>query len=210
MSEQILILQKRSKSGKQNAKQLRRDEKVPGIFYFHGTESIAVSMDRKELGAAMAQDSSILKVKLDGSEKNCIIRDVQYDPLDHSMLHVDFMGISMSEKISFTVPIRLTGIPVGVKTEGGMLQQTMREVQIECLPSDIPEAIDLDTSELGVGDSLHLSDIKMDKFKVLGDLGLAVATVTMLRVSEEAPVVVEEEAEAEPEVITKRETKEEE
>jgi len=205
MSEQVLELSKREKSGSAYANQLRRAGEVPGVFYFHGEQALPFTVAQKKLQTALSQKSTLIDVKFkDGEERKCIVRDIQYDPLTHAILHVDFMGILLSEKISVSVPLRLNGTAVGVKTDGGILQQLMREIEIECLPTDIPETIDLDVTELKIGDSLHLTDIVADRFKVLGDLNRAVVSVSQLRIVEEAPVAVPETETAEPEVITAR------
>ncbi len=210
MSEMLLELEKREKTGSGYVKKLRREGKVPGIFYFHGQESIPFTVSRKALHKIIGKESSLIDAKFSDKDiRKCIIRHIQFDPIDHSILHVDLMGISMSEKITVSVPLHLTGTPIGVKAEGGILQQLMREVEIECLPTDIPESITLDVSALKVGDSLHLNDIKTDNYRIIGDLDRAVASVSMLRaaaevVTEEAPTA------AEPEVIGRRAAAEEE
>jgi large subunit ribosomal protein L25 len=214
MSENVLELTKREKSGTAYANQLRRAGQVPGVFYFHGEQAMPFLVAQKNLQTALSQKSTLIDVRFkdgdkDGEERKCILRDIQYDPLTHAILHIDFMGILLSEKISVSVPLRLIGTPVGVKTDGGIMQQLMREVEIECLPTDIPEAIDLDVAELKIGDSLHLTDLVVNQFKVLGDLNRAVVSISQLRIVEEAPVVAEVET-AEPEVITARKTEAEE
>lgn len=210
MSEILLELERREKTGTGYVKKLRRQGKVPGIFYFHGKESIPFAVSYKSLHKIIGKESALIDAKFsDNDIRKCIVREIQFDPIDHSILHVDLMGILLSEKITVTVPIHLTGTPFGVKSEGGILQQMMREVEVECLPTDIPEAITLDVSDLKIGDALQLKDITADKFRVIGDLDRIVATVTTLRVTQE--VVTEEAATAaEPEVISRRAEKPEE
>lgn len=202
MSELVLELEKREKSGSGYANKIRREGKVPGIFYFHGKEAIPFIVSRKSLQTTLGKESALLDVAFnDGDKRKCIVRNIQFDPITHSILHVDLMGILLSEKITVSVPIHLIGTPIGVKNDGGILQLMMRDVEIECLPTDIPEFIELDVTNLNIADSLHLSDIQVDKFKILGDLERAIATVSALRVVEEV-VVAPEAEEAEPEVIT--------
>lgn len=204
----LLELEKREKTGTGYVKKLRREGKIPGVFYFHGKESIPVTVLRKSLQEIMGKESSLIDAKFaNGDKRKCIVRNVQFDPIDHSILHVDLMGILMSEKITVTVPIHISGTPAGVKNEGGILQQMMREIEIECLPNDIPEVIELDVSELNIGDSLHATAIQAEKFKIIGDLDRTIASVSALRVAQE--IIEEEEEEAEePEVIGKEEKEE--
>lgn len=210
MSEISLNLTVRDKTGKEYVKKIRREGKVPGVFYFHGKESTPFEVDEKALLATIGHESSLIHASFDGKNaRKCVIREIQYNPINHAPIHVDLMGILLSEKISVTVPIYLSGTPTGVKNESGLMQQLMREVEIESLPTDIPDHIDVDATRLHVGESLHLSDIETEKFTILGDTSRAVVTVTHLRISEVAEELEAEEG-PEPELIGKKEEESEE
>ncbi len=206
MAENVIEAQRRSTTGSAEARRTRRKDQVPGIFYQHGKTSQPFLVDSKALLAVVHAESALFDVRFDGEAvQKCVVREIQWDPITQQPIHVDLMGVSMTEKISVAVPVRLLGVPYGVKTENGIMQHLMREVDVECLPSDIPDNIELDVTELKIGDSLHLSDIHVEKVKVLGDLERPVVTVTALRIVEETPAAAAEEtAAAEPEVIGKK------
>ena len=149
---------------------------------------------------------------MDGKqEKKCVIREIQFDPLNAKPIHIDLMGILLTEKVTVSVPIHLNGTPVGVKNAGGILQHVVREIEILCLPTDIPPHIEVDVTDLDIGDSIHLSDISMDKIELTGEQEMVIATVSAPRIVEEEVVEEEEEeVSAEPEVISKAEETEEE
>lgn len=187
MSE--LICERRERTGKQAAKQLRRKGMVPGIYYCGREEPTPIAIEEKALRAVLQSEANIIDVKLDGKAVKCIVREVQFDPLRDVPVHVDLMGVRMDQKVSLMVPVRLVGIPEGVKTGGGILQQVLREVEVEALPGDLPEHIDVDVSKLAIGESIHVRDLVLERAHILTDAALSVATVT-------APTVVREAAEA--------------
>ncbi len=213
MSE--LALQTRKERGKQAAKAVRRQGKVPGIYYFHGKKSIPFVVDKKDLADALQQESTLIDIVIDGKQKQkCIMRELQVNPVTQAPIHVDLMGIKLTEKIHITVPVHVEGTPVGVK-EGGILNHFIRELQIECLPTDIPDIIKVDVSDLSIGDSVGLTDLELENVKIIGDLDKTIATVTppkLIEEEEEEEELLEgelEEAE-EPEVISKGSEQEEE
>ncbi len=212
MAELHLNINTRDVMGSNAVRKLRREDKIPGIFYHHGTENIAFYVDRKELHGVWGHESSLLDVTLDGKEhKKCIIRDIQFDPIKGRPIHIDLLGIKMTEKITVSVPIELVGTSAGVKNSGGILQQILREVEVECLPSDIPENIEIDVSALDIGDNLQVSDLVSEKVEILDDPESIVATVTAPRlVAEEEEEVEEEEEGVEPELVSQRSEEEEE
>lgn len=213
MAELHLNIQTRNDMGSNAVRKLRREDKIPGVFYRHGTENIPFYVDRKELHEVWGHESSLLDVTFDGKDnKKCIIRDIQFDPIKGRPLHIDLLGITMTEKITVYASITLVGTPLGVKNSGGILNQVLREVQVECLPSDIPDNIELDVSELEIGDNLQVSDLAVEKAEILEDPDTIVATITAprLEVEEEEEVAEEEEEAAEPEVLSQRAEEEEE
>ncbi len=212
MAELHLNINTRDEKGSNAVRKLRREDKIPGIFYHHGTENIPFYVDRKELHNVWGHESSLLDVTFDGKDnKKCIIRDIQFDPIKGRPIHIDLLGIKMTEKITVSVPIELVGTSTGVKNSGGILQQILREIQLECLPSDIPENIEIDVSDLDIGDNLQVSDLVAEKVEILDDPDSIVATVTAPRlvVEEEEEEGLEEEEAAEPEVVSQRSEEEE-
>jgi len=208
MAEIILNVEKREKVGKQTSKQARRMGKVPGIFYMHGEDSVPVSVDAKQLFNVIRTEGSIIDLNFTGGDKKkCIIREVQWDPIYVRPMHVDFLGIKLTEKIEVEVPIRLTGTPVGVKLNGGIMQQIVRVLRIECLPADIPEHIDIDVSHLDIGHNVRVENLQLERVKVLLDPSQTIAVVLPPKLIVETPVAAEAEI-TEPEVVGQKKEKE--
>jgi len=207
MLEIALNIKTRKETGKQNTKKLKREGNIPGVYYFHGKENIPFIVDKKQVQSLAGHESGLITVNLDGKqEKKCIIREIQYDPIKAEPIHIDLMGILLTEKVTVTVPIHLIGTPVGVKTSGGILQHITREVEIQCLPGDIPQNIEVEVTNLNIGDSTHLSDISIEKIEILGEPENVIATVGAPRIIEEVvpeEEEIEEEVAPEPEVISK-------
>ncbi|MDZ7369658.1 MAG: 50S ribosomal protein L25 [candidate division KSB1 bacterium] len=210
MSEIVLNVTTRTALGTGAAKKIRRQDQIPGIYYFHGKQNIPFAIERKALRAVWGHESALIDVIFDGKDrKKCVIRDIQFDPISGKPIHLDLMGIEMTEKIRVNVHVALHGTPVGVRVGGGLLQQVLREVEVECFPGDLPEVIELDVSQLDLGDSLTIGDIHLEKITVHGDPETVIATVSAPRGEVEAPAA-EEAGPAEPEVITRRAKEEEE
>ncbi len=204
MSAHVLDLTLREKHGTLQAKKFRRNGEVPGIFYYHGKESIPFTVSGKALQSTLVTEATLLDVHFsNGDNRKCIVRDIQYHPINHAIIHIDFMGIKLDEKITVSVPVHLTGISTGVKNDGGILQQVLREIEIECLPGDIPESIDLDITALAIGDALTVSDIQTDKSVILGEAARTIVTLPAPRGAEEE-AFVEEAAAAEPELVGRK------
>jgi len=203
MPEVLLRAEKRTQTGKQVAKKLRRAGQVPGVYYLHGEENLPITVAEKELTKVLLSEANLIDLALDGRKLKCVLREVQYDPVSGTPVHVDLMGIKLTEKITVEVPVRLIGIPKGVKETGGILNQQLREVEIECLPTEIPEHIDLDVSHLGIGDAIHVRDLALGTIRVLDDPDISIAVVTPPTLIKEA---AEEAAPAptEPEVIGRK------
>lgn len=208
MTEAGLEVLKRELVGKKANKQLKKEGKIPGIYYMHGEDSIPVAVDAKQLKTMIQSEASIIDLQFDGDEKSTksVIREVQWDPLYGRPLHVDFMGIKLTEKVHVDVPVHIVGTAVGVKQEGGITQHIIREISIEALPLDIPEHIDVDITDLNIGDSVRIEDLSIDKVKILADLTQSIVVIRPPAVIEEPEVEEEEGLEegeegAEPEVI---------
>jgi len=212
IEQNTLEAQPREAGTKNHARRVRREGRIPGVVYGAGKDSLPVSVDPRHVLRILRSDSghnTIFDLALHGGEKTkAMIVDWQYEPIKGHLLHIDLKRIAMDKALRVNVPIVLHGVPLGVKTEGGILEQIFREVEVECLPGDIPGHIDLDVSELTFGKVLRVSDLpRNDKVKILSDANQPVAHVTSVK--EEvvaAPEAVAAEAgaaPAEPEVIKK-------
>jgi len=198
---------RREKLGKGGARKARAAGEIPGVLYGHGETPIPVAVGSREFDVAIRGHkggNAIVSLSLAGSDYTALVRDVQYDPITHQILHLDFQHISLTETIEVSVPIHLTGLAVGVKDAGGILEPITRELEVRCLPTAIPQSIDVDVSALNIGDSIHVRDLQLGTLEVLTDPDTTIATVVPPSVVEEKPA--EEAAAAtaaEPEVITK-------
>ncbi len=189
MKEISLVTTARLKSGKGSARQTRRDGRIPAVTYGPDTTPVSMSVDDREFRAALrvgGVSSSIFTLKLDGKETKAILREMQRDAVTSDVIHLDFLAISMDKPIHISVPVNYDGIPEGVKVDGGIMQVTMRELEISCLPTKLPETINVDVSELKIGESIHVRDIEFADGEVLAE-----AKRTMVVIS--APTVVVEE-----------------
>ncbi len=214
MAEADLHVEYREKTGHYIAKSLRKSGKVPAIFYAHGKDSVPLTIDEKELTHLLHSEVNVLNVIFpDGKIEKSILREVQHDVVTDRAIHVDIMGIKLTEKIRISIPVILTGTPVGVK-EGGILEHLLREVEVEGFPLEIPEHIEVDVSELNIGDVIKLEDISVDKIKFITDIHHALANVihpkVLVEEVEEEEEEIEGEGEEEAEEITKEEKEEKE
>jgi large subunit ribosomal protein L25 len=196
----------RSTSGKGAARSLRREGKVPAVIYGHGREPESLVLDAPVLAKALqgASAATVLDVIVEGrAPVKALLREVQRNPVRPAdVLHVDLYEIHADEKITVEVPVHLTGTADGVRNFGGVLDHVLRVIEIEVLPGDIPESIDLDVTALNIGDSLYVRDVRVPNAEILTDGDLPIATVVAPRTEEAAPVV-EEAASGEPELIRK-------
>jgi large subunit ribosomal protein L25 len=202
----------RDSLGKGGARKARAKGLIPAVLYGHGEAPVALTVQNREFVTSMHQhkgSNPILSVQLGGGEYTALLRDVQYDPLTHEILHLDFQHISLTERVEVKVPVHLTGTAVGVKDGGGILEVIIRDIEVRCLPTAIPASLDLDVSALGIGDSIHVRDLKVTDVEILTDPDAAVATVVPPTVMEEKPVEAVVET-AEPEVVGAKGKKEEE
>jgi large subunit ribosomal protein L25 len=208
----LLDAQPRTAGNKNHARRVRVSGKVPGVLYGAGKETLSLSLDPRQVSRILYSQTghnTIFELALEGGERTqAMIVDWQYEPIKGALLHIDLKRIAMDRKLRVSVPIVLKGEAEGVKQQGGILEQLLREVEIECLPADIPSAIEADVSELVLGKVLRVEDLPhSDKLKFLTDANQPVAHVTTVK--EEvvvAPEAVAAEAgavPAEPEVIKK-------
>jgi large subunit ribosomal protein L25 len=217
--QNTLEAQPRTAGTKNDARRVRKQGKVPGVVYGANKPTLSVSVDPRQVSRILHSETgynTVFDLALDGERTKAMIVDWQYEPIKGALLHIDLKRIAMDQKLRVNVPIELVGEPAGVKQQGGILEQIVREVEVECLPGDIPNAIELNVSELVFGMVLRVSDLpKMDKIKYVSDPEQPVAHIISIKEEEVAtPEVVAGEAAAtpaEPEVIKKgkQETEEE-
>jgi large subunit ribosomal protein L25 len=208
--EAVVATPREGKFNKNAARRVRVAGKIPAVVYGAGKDAVAVAVDPRVITKILYSDSghnTIFDLNVEGSAVvKAMIVDWQREPIKGHLLHIDLKRIAMDKMMRVSVPIQLTGIPVGVKTQGGILEHVMREVEIECLPSDIPSHLDVDVSNLELHGLIHVSDLPHSgSIKFLGDEGATVAHVTIIK---EEVVAVEEvvAAPAEPEVAKKGKT----
>jgi large subunit ribosomal protein L25 len=207
----LLEAQPRTPGNKNDARRVRRDGKIPAVVYGAGKDALSVSVDPRQVTRILNSETghnTIFELALDGDKTKAMIVDWQYEPIKGKLLHIDLKRIAMDKKLIVKVPVFLKGEAAGVKQQGGILEQMLREVEVECLPADIPSHIDADVSELVFGKVLRVSDLpRSDKFEFITDENQPVAHVTSVKEEVVAtPEVAAAEAAAgpaEPEVIKK-------
>jgi large subunit ribosomal protein L25 len=200
----------REGTGKGAARSLRARGQIPAVIYGHDRKPQSLALNARDLDKMLGHiqaESTVIEVTVDGQTSKTLIREIQRHPIKRQILHVDFQALVAGEKVTVNIPITLVGIPEGVKLEGGVMEQPLRELEIEVDPSSIPDHVELDVSNLKIGDSLHVSDIKLaEGVTILDDPETSVVVVAAPRaVIEETPVAEGAAAEgvAEPEVIGK-------
>jgi len=201
--------------GKNASRRLRHDGRIPAIVYGAGGPASPVTVDPRKIADILhseAGHNAIFTLEIRGkAPARVMLRDWQVDPLAGSLLHVDMVRVARDAKLKVKVPVQVTGEAKGVKTQGGVFEFLLREVEVECLPDDIPDHLVIDVTELLIGKTLRVADLPVsDKITVLTDVTRAVAHVVALKVEEEKPAeVVEVAAPVEPEVIRKGKAEEE-
>jgi large subunit ribosomal protein L25 len=195
MEDNTLNAHVREKGGKGVARKLRAQGLIPGVFYLRNKENIPIQLDSHELQLLLKQKASILNLKLDdGSTHECVIRELQQDPISGQNIHIDLMGIIRGQNVTVQVNVELVGSAYGVRVQGGVLQHALHSVNVECLPKHIPENITIDIEELAIGSSVQIQDIEVENVRILDDLDKTIVSVLAPRIEKE---VVEEEEEGE-------------
>jgi large subunit ribosomal protein L25 len=217
MEEIYLEVEPRDELGKGKVKDLRQQGFIPAVIYGRTKESQAIKVPHRQFLRLLHQhrlENTMINLKLHkgtaaasttAKARPCLIKEIQYDPVKGDIIHVDFNEISLTEVIKVSVPLVAKGEPIGVKQEGGSLEHILWEVEVECLPTDIPAQITVDVSALKIGDDIHIKDISFPpKVKVLNDPEAVVLSVAAPIKEEVVVQPVEGEETPEPEVIKEK------
>jgi len=207
--EAVVATPREGKFNKNAARRVRVSGKIPAVVYGAGQDAIAVTVDPKVITKILHSESghnTIFDLNIEGGKATkAMIVDWQNEPIKGKLLHIDLKRIAMDKTMRVSVPVQLVGVAAGVKTQGGIMEHVLREVEIECLPGDIPSHIDVDVSGLELHGVIHISDLPHSgSIKFLGEETATVAHVTIIK--EEAPAEAVEAGPAEPEVAKKGKT----
>lgn len=213
MAELTLEVARREQTGTGVAKKLRRDGKVPAVVYGGDREPVTITVDARDMSNLVNKSEhgirSVFLLKLSDSDqsRHAMIRDVQVDPISRRMQHVDFVRVDMNTKVHVMIPIHMTGTAKGVKEEGGILDQQLREIEVECLPGNIPDELVVDVSNLQINDYIRLSDLELPADVELYDAPEGDPVIAGVVPKQEEIVEEEDELglaeEGEPEVISR-------
>lgn len=185
-----LAVEKRKQIGRSTTKSLRKTGKVPANYYYKGEANVNLILDSKELFHALNSGNRVFEVEFDGNTQYVMIKEMQYHPVTENVLHVDLMRVRRDVKMTISVPIHLEGDAIGV-SEGGVLSQILTNIEVECLPTDVPEFISVDVTELAMNSSLTVADIVVTgEFTIMADEDQAIAAIAPPK-EEEEPVVEE-------------------
>lgn len=216
MKNVILEANERKNTNKQTRNSLRNQGRVLGTFYAKRVKPISIDVSRQSIHPLVfTSKTNLISLKLkDHDEYECFIKNVQFDPVSDKVVHFDLMGITRGEKIQLEIPIQLIGNAIGI-IDGGILQQSLYKIEVECLPKNIPQYLDIDISDLALGNSIHVSDLSYDNITILSVPESIVISVNHPKIEAEVAVeegeeITEEEESTEPEVISKgKETEDE-
>ncbi|MHB1687101.1 MAG: 50S ribosomal protein L25 [Ignavibacteriaceae bacterium] len=212
MEKVVLKANLRNSISKASRSSIRKNGRVPGIFYSKHDQPVAIDVTEKSIKPLVfTSETHLISLEVEGHENHeCVIKDIQFDPVTDRVVHFDLLGLTVGEKFQLEVPIQYHGSAVGVK-EGGVLQQFMHKLEIECLPKDIPQRLDINIQDLKLGDAIHVGDLKFENITILNLEESVVVAVTHPKVEKEAtPEELVAETQAQPEVIGKEKADEEE
>ena len=199
-----LTAQRRDTVGKGAARVMRRDGQVPAVIYGHAREAMSIAVPARELQRLLERisaENTVVELAIDGKPSRTLIREIQRHPFKRTILHVDFQELVAGETVTVDIPLTIVGIPREVRTGGAIMDQTLRDLSIEVDPAQMPNHIDVDVSELTIGHSIHVRDLKLPAgVKVLVDPDATIVIVQQSRAGIEA--VAADASGAEPEVIT--------
>ena len=202
MQDYKIEVQKRELSSKKSfVKNLRKSDDIPGIYYSHDSkESIPFMVTQKVLREALKSDAQVYKINVGSKLRDVIIKSIQYHPMTEQVIHIDLYGVDMDTKVTVKVPISIIGQSIGVREEGGVLNQSLTELDIECLPSNIPQNIEVDISDLALGDTIRLGNINIaDNLTLVGDSEMLIASIVAPAKQEEVVVESDDDDGLDPE-----------
>jgi len=203
----VIEAQARIPGGKNANRRLRKSGKIPAVIYGPGKQPVVVTVDPDAVNGILHSETgrnTIFAISVDGSERNnAMVKDYQLDPVKGNLIHTDFLEIAMDRLLELTVNVEIVGEAIGVKLDGGIMDIVTRSIEVECLPSDIPESIKVDVGHLKINDYIRVKNIQADaKVKILSDPEIVIVTIVP-PIKEEVPVEAAPVEAAEPEVIKK-------
>ena len=191
-----LDIKTRESVGKKSTKAIRRDGKIPSTLYFKGDEPESIAVDKIKLYQALKSDQRVYEVELGGESQYVMVKAVQYHPVTDEIIHLDFMRVRRSEKMTISVPLVLVGKPIGV-VEGGILSQALNQIEISCFPTNVPDQIEVNIDKMELNSSISVADVSTDdkEVEILSSSEINVATIT-------APSVEKEETVSDDDTVT--------
>ena len=173
-----LDIESRESVGKKSTKAIRREGKIPSTLYFKGEEPESIAIDKIKLYQALKSDQRVYEVELSGESQYVMVKAVQYHPVTDEIVHLDFMRVRRSEKMTISVPLVLIGKPIGV-TEGGILSQSLNQIEISCFPTNVPEQIEVSIDHMGLNESIRIADVSIDdeEIEILSASDISVASI---------------------------------
>jgi len=193
-----LDISERTETGSKGSKALRCEGSIPGVLYYSGEKNVNIAIDRSVLFHAMQSGQRIFEIDQDGQSQYTMIKELQYHPVTDAIIHIDLMRVRRSEKMTISVPLVLIGEAIGIK-EGGVLSQSMTQVEISCFPTDVPEQIEIDIEDLEINSARSVADIKIDNedIEIVSNTNLNVVSITPPAAEEEPEIEELEDEEGE-------------
>ena len=194
-TEHKIDINRRENINKKDVKQLRKEDNIPGVYYSPSSkESASITITQGEYSKALKSGARIFNITVGGEKQTVLFKSVQYHPVTEQVLHIDLYGIQMDKPVNIKIPVQLMGTPIGVIEEGGVLNQASNEIEIQCLPADIPEFVETDISDLNLGDSINVGIINLDeKITLITPEDTVLASVTHAMKEFEPVVEVDED-----------------
>ena len=196
-----LDISERTKTGTKGSQALRREGSIPGVLYYSGEKNVNITVDKSVLFHAMQSGQRIFEIDQDGESQYTMIKELQYHPVTDAIIHIDLMRVRRSEKMTISVPLVLIGEAIGIK-EGGVLSQSMTQIEISCFPTDVPEHIEIDIEDLEINSARSVADIKIDNedIEIVSNTNLNVVSITPPAAEEEPEIEELEDEEGEGEM----------
>lgn len=199
--------EKREARGSRAAQRLRRAGKLPAVIYGHGETPENVALSSHDLAGLLQHGQHLVELDLDGRPRQVLIKDVQFDHMASTPVHVDFVRVDMNERVTVTVPLEFKGTPVGTN-EGGLFETSLADLEVECAVTDIPESIRVSVADLKLGDALHVRDLQLPPNMTAATPAETIVCVVRAKAAEAEAAGAEEGAEQQPEIISRREKEE--